>query len=621
MVGEAATSGLEDSPGNWQNTLEEAERCLLDVQKSLGGIWTLLQLTGATATKESKKLREENMCLKRELKAKGFSTKYGLNKDENGLTEKVEKKDGDRESPTLLSFSVGPLAEQTQEQSQQKLPGAIYTPPEKVIPKPIKTLMPYEGKEEEGGTEMSKESSPHGLQLAMPYAVAVEMEWAASAMDLKGRIREAFGDEPSSSCREDLWKNTGMPQKIVRKPMFEQSTLTVIALYALWLWVDTDNNSAATLLEAKWPFIIAENVFCTIFTVEWIVRFSALQKKKFITNDKWLMFDSVLVGMMVIETWVVTFILVVSGSTNGSTGGAGDASVLRILRLLRLSRMARMAKLFRAVPELLVMIKGIVAATRSVVVTLTMLVLILYVFGITFRQMLDNTEPGRKWFATVPDSMLSLVFYGIILDGTPGVVMEVGAENFACGALLFLFILLASFTVLNMLIGVMCETVRIVSTTENERMTLAYTKEKLWNMLTNSNLDADGNNMISRDELKELLKQPDACIVLRDLGVDVYGLVDLADVIFENAEELDFPTFMQVVIQLRGCNQATVHDLIMQRKFMGKELAKIGSCLSEMAKEIPAVAGILKEKSVEIKSVPAFRDIEESRPRRKSTSY
>ena len=45
----------------------------------------------------------------------------------------------------------------------------------------------------------------------------------------------------------------------------------------------------------------------------------------------------------------------------------------RLVRLLRLTRMARMARLLRAMPELLVLIKGMVVAMRSVFFTLCLL--------------------------------------------------------------------------------------------------------------------------------------------------------------------------------------------------------------------------------------------------------
>merc|ERR1719456_1546975 len=104
--------------------------------------------------------------------------------------------------------------------------------------------------------------------------------------------------------------------------------------------------------------------------------------------------------MMVAETWVVSAILLALGGASG--GGMGNASILRLARLLRLSRMARMARLLRAMPELMILIKGMISACRSVFFTLCLLALLTYVFGIMFTQLMVDTIVGQTSFKTVP---------------------------------------------------------------------------------------------------------------------------------------------------------------------------------------------------------------------------
>merc|ERR1719413_349483 len=103
-----------------------------------------------------------------------------------------------------------------------------------------------------------------------------------------------------------------------------------------------------------------------------------------------------MVVMMFLETWVMTAVMLALGG--GGSGGMGDASILRMARLLRLSRMARMARLLRAMPELMILIKGIAAATRSVFFTLALLCLLMYVFAIMFTQLMVETEVGEEYF-------------------------------------------------------------------------------------------------------------------------------------------------------------------------------------------------------------------------------
>merc|ERR1719410_1125703 len=93
----------------------------------------------------------------------------------------------------------------------------------------------------------------------------------------------------------------------------------------------------------------------------------------------------------------------------------GNASILRLARLLRLTRMARMARLLRAMPELLIMVKGMVAALRSVSFTLVLLLMILYVFGITFVQLCDKS-PCASLFPDVLAAIHILLLRGALMD-------------------------------------------------------------------------------------------------------------------------------------------------------------------------------------------------------------
>merc|ERR1711879_498385 len=101
----------------------------------------------------------------------------------------------------------------------------------------------------------------------------------------------------------------------------------------------------------------------------------------------------------------------------GANGGLGNTSILRIARLLRLSRMARMARLLRAMPELMILIKGMMAACRSVLFTLLLLIILMYIFGIMFRQLVPlDSIAGGKYFPSVGASMFSLLIHGAFID-------------------------------------------------------------------------------------------------------------------------------------------------------------------------------------------------------------
>merc|ERR1740117_975344 len=83
-------------------------------------------------------------------------------------------------------------------------------------------------------------------------------------------------------------------------------------------------------------------------------------------------------------------------------------------------------------------------------------------------------------------------------------------------------------------------------------------------------LDIDHDMLISKKEFTMMMSDSDAIEALQDVGVDALGLVDFVDIIFADESDvegsLSFPTFMDVVLQFRGSNNATVKDLMETQK-------------------------------------------------------
>jgi len=152
-------------------------------------------------------------------------------------------------------------------------------------------------------------------------------------------------------------------------------------------------------------------------------------------------------------------------------------------------------------------------------------------------------------------------------------IRDNGDSNIGLGMLSLVYMLLAGLTVMNMLVGVLVEVVSVVSSVEKEQLTVTYVKARLDQLfLELNNLDMDGSKSISKSEFQQLVVKTEACTIIQEMGVDVYALVDLADFIFKDDRELDFPEFMELVLQLRGSNTATVKDIVDLRKYLATHL-------------------------------------------------
>eukprot|EP00927_Polykrikos_kofoidii_P007807 TRINITY_DN13207_c0_g1_i1.p1 TRINITY_DN13207_c0_g1~~TRINITY_DN13207_c0_g1_i1.p1 ORF type:complete len:836 (+),score=192.94 TRINITY_DN13207_c0_g1_i1:151-2658(+) len=371
------------------------------------------------------------------------------------------------------------------------------------------------------------------------------------------------------------YKSKGIWQWIARNPHAESVTLIMVLINAMWIWVDTDFNNAEVLLNSEVIFQLAENAFCVYFSFEWLVRLLAFRYKRDGLRDQWFVFDGVLVIMMGLETWVFSMFIVLFAQS--STNGIGHAKLMSVARMMRLFRMCRMARVLRYMPELMIMIKGLLAAARSVFFTLVLLGGLVFIFAIAFTQMAAETPLHDAYFRTVPSSMYFLMLHGALLLSTEHKATEINEQGgFFLTLMLFAFVLIGAVLLMNMLIGVLCEVVSAVAATEREELLVNYVRVKLDKVM--AIIDEDGGGTISRDEFMLILENQEAMEALQDVGVDVVGLVDFADFIFgdegacddeETPEvELTMPEFMEVILQLRGSNNATVKDIVDLRKFI-----------------------------------------------------
>jgi len=400
------------------------------------------------------------------------------------------------------------------------------------------------------------------------------------------------------------YHNTGCAQAVARHSIFGNASLFVIMMNALWIGFECEMNSEASLNDAAWYIQLGEHSFAVFFTTEWLVRFLAFRRKIDGFRDKWFSFDTFLVGLMVFETWIVPNIVSSTSGDDGDGGGGADMSQLSMLRMLRLLRLTRMVRLMRAVPELVTLLKSVTIALRSVLSTLTLLVIFMYIFAIIFRSQLKpgNDEYLNEKFGRLVSSMWTLLWAGTFLDNVSKCANKLleanDGANVPLAALFIAWIMLSAFTVLNMLVGLLCEVVDAVAAAEKEKVVVSYVKAKLMGVL--EQLDEDGNGTISRVEFNTLLEIPEAVDALVELGVDVPNLLSLSDHLFEADEvgekaqekksgptgnderpgsgddeedaevSLTFADFLEMVIRLRSTNQPSVLDVVDLRKLILK---------------------------------------------------
>jgi len=397
------------------------------------------------------------------------------------------------------------------------------------------------------------------------------------------RERRLFGDMGMDKNQldqedyrvEDFYHDTGAAQFIARSDWFQNVTLMVIGANAIYIGLDADLNNAEELAKALPVFIVFENLFCTFFTLEWCIRFASFRQKCDCLRDMWFKFDSALVLLMVVETWLLFFV--------GSGGIGLPTGLVKLLRLLRLARMARLVRMF---PELVAMIKGVRQAGRAVGSALLLLILNLYVFAIIIYELLadylrDNLHPVISIrFERLGTTMWTLLMDGTFMDNIGHISRAlIEAKQWHVVSIFMVFVLGSALTVMNMLIGVLCEVVSAVKRAEEEDGQIRMVKDKLLYMLRD--LDEDGSGQISKDEIQMVLHNQEALAVLENLNVDIQIFIEQLDMYFEAGEDLSIMQIMDLILVLRQDRQPTMKDILHQQAFLRWEL--IGD-ISQMMK-------------------------------------
>jgi len=368
----------------------------------------------------------------------------------------------------------------------------------------------------------------------------------------------------------DFYHADGWTQRIARDSKFEFATLGVIGINAIWISVDIDQNNSTSLVEADLKFQIAENFFCGYFFLEWLIRFCAFEFKNNCVKDAWFVFDSVLCFQAIFETWLMYVIYWLTGASGFKFLGPWA----RLVKMLRMGRTARIVRILRRFPELVMMIKGLGIAVRSVCFVAVLMITMTYVLAICMKMSTEGTQAGDELFPTVWATMRLMLILAVVPDlgDTIDIVDQPDDPNFNWMSIIFfcIFIFIVSLTMLNMLVGVLCAVVDAIRETETEKLEILHMRDGLYHIIEAS--DEDDSGCVSITEFVQLLNNPVAVRFLNSVDIDAVALVDFADTYFKQGQSYEYSDIISLLLSLRGHNNSTVKDITELRKWLDHEL-------------------------------------------------
>jgi len=239
---------------------------------------------------------------------------------------------------------------------------------------------------------------------------------------------------------------------------------------------------------------------------------------------------------------------------------------------LRLMRLSRLTRLMRSIPGLLTMVNGMRLACWSVGSSILLVVVLVYVFGIAIFMFVRDEPELRKTYHDLTRTMWILLMDGTFMDATgPTLTKLLDADSFNSLMSLFLFglfILLSALTVMNLLIGVICEVVSEVSNLERDEKHSRVLKDTI--LVELLKFDHDGNRMISQKELTQVMSDPFTHRVLKHIDVDVGYLAAVQPMLLPYPDsEASIESIMDLILTCRGSLPVTVKHLVNSQTFMG----------------------------------------------------
>jgi hypothetical protein len=269
-----------------------------------------------------------------------------------------------------------------------------------------------------------------------------------------------------------------------------------------------------------------------------------------------------------------------------------------------------------------------VTATSSVGYTLGLLMILTYVFAIAMRNLVPKYEgnatgvhagcevggdlfPDAEYgciesglFSSVPEAMHNLIIFGTFLDNLADFMHAIQDQNAVCLVLAWLYVGTASLTVMNMLIGVLCEVISAVAVEENESMMVEKVHEKFGGIV--ALLDDNNDGTISWDEFKALLEYPDAIAALEDVNVNPESMVDVAeDIFFDDMDPVAVPfdDFMGLVLDLRGGQTATVENIMGLGKRFSQKFIKFHERIAKVEANCGKVTGRMDQIDLKLNAI------------------
>lgn len=253
----------------------------------------------------------------------------------------------------------------------------------------------------------------------------------------------------------------------VENPLIQNCIMILIVINAIVLGLET---VPSVMQEYGVILLATDSVILGVFVVEILLRLYAHRLAFF--RDPWSLFDFTVVGIALIPA-------------------SGPLAVLRALRILRVLR------LLTLVPSMRRVVGALMASIPGLGSIGLVLLLIYYVFAVIATKLFGANFP--QWFGSIGESLYSLFQIMTLESWSMGIVRPVMEVHPNAWIFFVIFILIATFTMLNLFIAIIVNAMHSFTEEENRETQAALNDAR-------DHIEADLHQEMAnlRDEIAEL---------------------------------------------------------------------------------------------------------------------
>ena len=243
--------------------------------------------------------------------------------------------------------------------------------------------------------------------------------------------------------------------------------IILIIINAVTLGMQTSD----ALVASVGPLLqVADKLVLAVFVVEISVKLYAFGWRFF--RDAWNVFDFVIVGIALVPA-------------------SGPLAVLRVLRILRILRLISMF------PRMRLVVEALLRAIPGILSIAALILLLFYVFAVIATSLFGATYP--QWFGSIGSSMYSLFQIMTLESWSMGIVRPVMEEHPYAWVFFVPFILIATFTMLNLFIAIIVDAMQSMHEESHEQQ-----QQAIEEVVHQDHAMVDQELRALREEIREL---------------------------------------------------------------------------------------------------------------------